>query len=78
MNTTLIIILAVIPLALIDIVMVIICIKDWSARDSVRYLPKIVWLLIILCSHPTGWILYLLIGRSDEQHNMPESDEDLR
>ena len=63
-NTTLL--LALLPLALIDLGMVIYCIVDlYRPERRVRGNYKIVWLLIILLVSTLGWVAYLLAGRED-------------
>lgn len=63
-NTTLV--LALLPLLLIDLGMVIYSIVDLFKSDRrVRGGNKIVWLLIILFVSTIGWVAYLLIGRED-------------
>jgi uncharacterized membrane protein YozB (DUF420 family) len=60
------ILLAVIPLAIIDLAMVIYCIVDLFKPDrKVRGNNKLVWLLVILLVGTLGWIIYLLAGREE-------------
>lgn len=64
LNTTLL--LALLPLVLIDLGVVIYCIVDLYQPDRrVRGGNKVVWLLIILLISTLGWVAYLLIGRED-------------
>jgi hypothetical protein len=63
-NTTLL--LALLPLLLIDLGMVVYCIVDlYRPERRVRGNYKIVWLLIILLVSTLGWVAYLLAGRED-------------
>jgi hypothetical protein len=63
-NTTLL--LALVPLVLIDLGMVIYCIVDlYRPERRVRGNSKILWLLIILLVSTLGWVAYLLAGRED-------------
>jgi hypothetical protein len=63
-NTTLL--LALLPLVLIDLGMVIYSIVDlYKPERRVRGGNKIVWLLIILLISTLGWVAYLLAGRED-------------
>jgi uncharacterized membrane protein len=63
-NTTLL--LALLPLVLIDLGMVIFCIVDlYRPERRVRGGNKILWLLIILLISTLGWVAYLLAGRED-------------
>jgi hypothetical protein len=40
------------------------CLIDIARADSVRYLPKWLWVVICLMSEPLGGIIYLIVGRS--------------
>jgi len=63
-NTTLL--LALLPLVLIDVGIVVYCIVDlYRPERRVRGGNKIVWLLIILLVSTLGWLAYLLVGRED-------------
>ncbi|MGH2486423.1 MAG: PLD nuclease N-terminal domain-containing protein [Ktedonobacterales bacterium] len=58
--------LALLPLALIDLGIVIYCIVDLYKPDRrVRGGNKTVWLLVILLISTLGWVAYLLAGRED-------------
>jgi glucose uptake protein GlcU len=60
------ILLAIIPLALIDLGMVIYCIVDLFKPDRrVKGNNKLVWLLVILLVSTLGWLIYLLAGREE-------------
>ncbi len=60
------ILLAIIPLALIDLGMVIFSIVDLFKPDRrVRGENKLVWLLVILLVSTFGWLAYLLFGREE-------------
>jgi hypothetical protein len=64
LNTTLL--LALLPLVLIDLGMVIYSIVDlFKPERRVRGGNKTVWLLIILLVSTIGWVAYLLAGRED-------------
>jgi glucose uptake protein GlcU len=63
-NTTLL--LALLPLVLIEVGVVIYCIVDlYKPERRVRGGNKVVWLLIILLISTFGWLAYLLVGRED-------------
>ena len=63
-NTTLL--LALLPLVLIDVGIVVYCIVDlYRPERRVRGGNKIAWLLIILLVSTLGWLAYLLVGRED-------------
>lgn len=60
------ILLALIPLVLIDLAMVIYCIVDLYKPDRrVKGNNKLVWLLVILLVSTFGWLAYLLFGREE-------------
>jgi uncharacterized membrane protein YozB (DUF420 family) len=60
------ILLAIIPLALIDLAMVIYSIVDlFKADRRVKGDNKLVWLLVILLVNTFGWLVYLLFGREE-------------
>jgi hypothetical protein len=64
LNTTLL--LALLPLVIIDLGMVIYCIIDlYKPERRVSGGNKTVWLLIILLISTIGWLAYLLAGRED-------------
>ncbi|HKV84619.1 MAG TPA: PLDc N-terminal domain-containing protein [Ktedonobacterales bacterium] len=58
--------LALLPLAVIDLGIVIYCVVDlFKPERRVRGGNKIVWLLAILLISTLGWVAYLIIGRED-------------
>lgn len=58
--------LALIPLAIIDLGMVIYCVVDLYRPDRrVRGGNKLLWLLVILLVSTLGWVIYLLVGREE-------------
>ncbi len=63
-NTTLL--LALLPLVLIDLGMVVYSIVDlYRPERRVRGGNKTVWLIVILLVSTIGWLAYLLAGRED-------------
>lgn len=59
--------LAILPLVLIDLAMVIYCVVDLFKKDRrVRGGNKLIWLLVILLVSTLGWLAYLLFGREGE------------
>jgi hypothetical protein len=60
--------LAVVPLLILGLALDVYCLTDLVRAKSVRYLPKLVWaLVILLVSCPLGAILYLFAGRVRNQ-----------
>jgi uncharacterized RDD family membrane protein YckC len=60
------ILVAVIPLVLIDLAMVVYAIVDLYKPDRrVKGNNKLVWLLVILLVSTFGWLIYLLVGREE-------------
>ena len=59
--------LALIPLALIDLAMVVYSIVDlYRPVRRVRGGNKLIWLLVILLVSTVGWVVYLLVGREEQ------------
>lgn len=64
LNTKLL--LALLPLVLIDLGMVVYSIVDlYRPERRVRGGNKTVWLIVILLVSTLGWLAYLLAGRED-------------
>jgi hypothetical protein len=62
------IVLALLPLLLVALGLDIYCLVDLVRATSVRYLPKAIWVaIIVLVSCPAGALLYLFLGR-DRDH----------
>ncbi len=59
------VLLALIPIIILNVALVIWCVIDWTKRDRFAYFQKYVWLIIILFIQLIGPILYLIIGRKD-------------
>jgi hypothetical protein len=59
------VLLALIPIIILNVALVIWCVIDWTKRDTFAYFQKYVWLIFILFIQLIGPILYLLIGRKD-------------
>jgi hypothetical protein len=59
-------VIAVVPLVLINLALIAWCLVDWSKRKSFRYTNKWVWLFIFLFIQYLGPAIYLIIGRDHE------------
>jgi Phospholipase_D-nuclease N-terminal len=55
---------ALVPLLVLALGLDVYCLIDLFRAGSVRYLPKVVWAIIIVCvSAPIGALVYLFVGR---------------
>ena len=60
--------LALVPLVIVALGLDVYCLADLIRARSVRYLPKVVWaVIIIFVSCPVGALLYLFLGRERNQ-----------
>jgi len=55
--------LAVIPLVIIQIILIIVCLKDWYNRIHFRVFNRWVWFVVIIFVNIIGPIIYLTMGR---------------
>ena len=55
-----------IPLVLIQLVLMIICLRDLFRREKVKGLPKWAWAIIIVLGELIGPTVYLIVGRAEE------------
>lgn len=53
------------PLIIIQLILMIFCLFKLS-KDTTKYLPKWIWVLIIILGELIGPIAYLLLGREKE------------
>jgi hypothetical protein len=58
--------LMLIPLLILDVGLIVVALVDWARRKRTKG-PKWLWLLIILFVSTFGPILYLLLGRAEEE-----------
>lgn len=54
----------VIPLLILEVIFFVYCLVK-IIKNPVKYLPK--WLWVILCLNVLGCILFLILGRSEEE-----------
>ena len=65
--------LALTPLFVLLGGLIIYCLVDLIRAPSVRYLPKLVWaLIIVLVSAPLGALAYLVFGKDRHGHDVNE------
>lgn len=55
----------VLPIALLQLGLIIFALKDLITRRSVRYLPRWAWALLVIFTGLIGPVLYLVIGREE-------------
>ncbi len=55
----------IVPLVVLQLGLMIFCLLDLFRRETVRYLPKWGWALVIILGELIGPVIYLLIGRGD-------------
>ena len=55
----------IIPLVLLQLILLIVALVDLSKREKVKYLPKWLWVIIIILGELLGPILYFVLGRED-------------
>ena len=65
--------LALIPLFVLLAGLIVYCLVDLVRARSVRYLPKLVWaLIIVFVSAPFGALAYLVFGKDRHGHDLAE------
>ena len=65
--------LALVPLFVLLGGLIIYCLVDLIRAPSVRYLPKLVWaLIIVVVSAPLGALAYLVFGKDRHGHDIHE------
>jgi len=63
---------ALVPLLVLVVALDVYCLVDLARAKSVRYLPKIVWAIVILfVSAPIGALIYLFAGRDRDRDRAP-------
>jgi hypothetical protein len=67
------VLLALIPLFVFLAGLIVYCLVDLVRARSVRYLPKLVWaLIIVLVSAPFGALAYLVFGKDRHARDFAE------
>lgn len=56
----------IIPLVVIQLGLMVFCLLDLNKRETVKYLPKWGWILVIVLGELLGPVIYLLVGRGEE------------
>ncbi|MEW5827071.1 MAG: PLDc N-terminal domain-containing protein [Candidatus Bipolaricaulota bacterium] len=67
MNLTGDVLLLVAPLAVIQILLAVIAIRDWLRRETYLLLSKAAWIVVIVVLGIVGPTLYLTLGRGAER-----------
>jgi len=66
MNVSKDMILALIPVIVVNYSLAIYCIIDMARRGRPRLMPKVAWIPIVLFVQIFGSVAYLLLGRSHD------------
>jgi Phospholipase_D-nuclease N-terminal len=61
---------AIIPLVIIDLGLIIYCLSDWLKRKQFRWMNKWIWLVLFVCIHPFGAILYIIIIKNLDDNKL--------
>jgi hypothetical protein len=54
------------PLAIVQVGLMVLALVDWARRSRTRYLNRWVWLVIIIIFSTLGPVAYFLLGREEE------------
>ena len=57
---------AVMPLVVLNLILIIFCIKDLTDRKKTKLLDKKIWMVLIIFVQIIGPVLYLILGRGDD------------
>jgi len=63
MDSTMILLL--LPLVALEIILKILCLRDWLKRESFNGLNRTGWLIVFLLINLIGPVAYLVYGRKD-------------
>jgi hypothetical protein len=55
----------IIPLVILQLILMVVALVDLSKREKVRWLPKWLWVIIIVLGELIGPIVYLMVGREE-------------
>jgi hypothetical protein len=58
--------LLLLPLAIVQVGLMVLALVDWARRPRTRYLNRWVWLVIIIIFSTLGPVAYFLLGREEE------------
>jgi hypothetical protein len=58
---------ALVPLAVLELFLLVYCLVDLARHPKPRHIPRWAWVLICLFVNPLGGIAYLVIGRSEDR-----------
>jgi len=62
-------VLLVTPLVVLELILKLVCLRDWMKREHVNRLSRTAWLLIFLFVNLFGPIAYLVYGRKHHGHD---------
>jgi uncharacterized membrane protein YphA (DoxX/SURF4 family) len=60
-------VLLFLPLVAINLILIVLALRDWARRRAYRYFNRWVWLVLILFVQFLGPASYLTLGRSGER-----------
>ena len=60
---------AIIPLVVLELGLKVYCLVDWRSRDSLSFLPRPAWLIVVLFVNLFGPIAYLLLARRNSDRS---------
>jgi hypothetical protein len=55
-----------VPLIILEVVLLVVALLDLARRKHVTGGNKIIWVLVTVCIHIIGPVIYLLAGRKEE------------
>jgi len=58
----------IIPLALINIGLIIYCLSDWLNRKEFKWMGQWGWLVLFVCFQFIGPVLYIVLIKNNDNH----------
>ena len=55
-----------VPLIILEVVLLVVALADLAKRKRVTGGNKIIWVLVTVCIHLIGPVIYLIAGRKEE------------
>ena len=60
----------IIPLAIIQLGLVLYCLLDWLKRKQFRWMNKWAWLVLFVCINFIGSILYIVLIKNSDDNKL--------